>query len=40
MNFLRAALVTLQGAGPVLMAFAARYAEEIEQREDRPNLTG
>ncbi|MBH3384236.1 MULTISPECIES: tetratricopeptide repeat protein [Pseudomonas] len=33
LNFLRAALVTLQGAGPVLMAFAARYAEEIERRE-------
>ena len=32
-NFLRAALVTLQGAGPVLMAFAERYAEEIERRE-------
>ncbi|WP_060511390.1 tetratricopeptide repeat protein [Pseudomonas sp. NBRC 111124] len=34
LNFLRAALVTLQGAGPVFMAFAARYAEEIEQRGD------
>lgn len=33
MNFLRSALVTLQEAGPVLMAFAARYAEEIERRE-------
>ncbi len=33
MNFLRAALVTLQGAGPVLMSFAGRYAEEIERRE-------
>jgi TPR repeat protein len=32
LNFLRSALVTLQGAGPMLMAFAARYAEEIEQR--------
>ena len=40
MNFLRAALVTLQGAGPVLMAFAGRYAEEIERREDRSNPTG
>ncbi|MEW9681665.1 tetratricopeptide repeat protein [Pseudomonas sp. TE50-2] len=34
LNFLRSALVTLQGAGPALMAFAARYAEEIERRED------
>lgn len=34
MNFLRAALVTLQDAGPVLMAFAARYAEEIDRREE------
>jgi TPR repeat protein len=33
MNFLRSALATLQGAGPGLMAFAARYAAEIEQRE-------
>lgn len=32
MNFLRSALATLQGAGPVLMAVAARYAEEIERR--------
>lgn len=32
MNFLRSALVTLQEAGPVLMAFAARYAEEIDRR--------
>jgi len=32
MNFLRAALVTLQKAGPMLMAFAGRYAEEIERR--------
>lgn len=32
MNFLRSALVTLQGAGPQLMAYAARYAGEIEQR--------
>lgn len=32
LNFLRSALVTLQGAGPMLMAFAARYAEEIAQR--------
>ncbi len=31
-NFLRAALVTLQKAGPVLMAFAGRYAEELERR--------
>ena len=33
MNFLRSALVTLQGAGAVMMAFAGRYAEEIAQRE-------
>ncbi|MFG0498753.1 sel1 repeat family protein [Pseudomonas putida] len=32
MNFLRAALVTLQEAGPALMTFAGRYAEEIERR--------
>jgi hypothetical protein len=32
LNFLRSALVTLQGAGPALMAHAARYAEEIELR--------
>ncbi|MDF9617439.1 tetratricopeptide repeat protein [Pseudomonas entomophila] len=32
LSFLRSALVTLQGAGPVLTTFAARYAEEIEQR--------
>nr|EPB95027.1 Sel1 domain-containing protein repeat-containing protein [Pseudomonas plecoglossicida NB2011] len=34
LNFLRSALVTLQGAGPMLMAFAARYAEELEKRGD------
>lgn len=33
LNFLRAALVTLQGAGPVLMSFAGRYAEEIGRRQ-------
>ncbi|WDY57152.1 tetratricopeptide repeat protein [Pseudomonas sp. PSKL.D1] len=33
LNFLRSALVTLQGAGPVLMAFAQRYAEQLEQVE-------
>src|SRR5690606_2412592 len=32
MNYLRAALVTLQSAGPVLMAFAGRYAVEIDRR--------
>ena len=33
LNFLRSALVTLQGAGPALMAFAQRYAQELERRE-------
>jgi len=32
LNFLRSALVTLQEAGPMLMAFAARYAEEMQRR--------
>jgi uncharacterized protein len=32
LNFLRTALVTLQGAGPVMTAFAQQYAEEIERR--------
>ena len=36
LNFLRSALVTLQGAGPVLEAHAARYAEEIELRSAPP----
>jgi len=34
LNFLRSALVTLQGGGPVLMAFAGSYAEELARRED------
>ncbi|KAB5624414.1 sel1 repeat family protein [Pseudomonas putida] len=34
LSFLRSALVTLQNAGPVLMSFAARYAEELERREE------
>ncbi|QXH46043.1 sel1 repeat family protein [Pseudomonas xanthosomatis] len=33
LNFLRSALATLQGAGPSLMSFAQRYAEEIERRD-------
>ncbi|WP_313201325.1 tetratricopeptide repeat protein [Pseudomonas sp.] len=32
LNFLRTALVTLQGAGPVMTAFAQQYAGEIERR--------
>ncbi|MNG80776.1 Localization factor PodJL [compost metagenome] len=40
LNFLRSALVTLQGAGPQLMAFAGQYAEEIERRALREMPVG
>ncbi|MFI7859013.1 tetratricopeptide repeat protein [Pseudomonas promysalinigenes] len=33
LNFLRSALVTLQGAGPMLTSYAARYAERLQQVE-------
>lgn len=33
-NFLRSAVATLQGAGPLLVGYAAGYAEELEQRRE------